>query len=672
MTAPTDTRQTDSRTGSTTVIFSNPILLRGFRFLFVLTCFCGALLFFGMPVAYLYHVPEVFTAETDSIIAGWGLSREIYLFIVVLGTMAMPLVYFAVAGLIIRRRWDSPYHVLMSAMLVAQGALIFPGFYFFLLYVPYSALYQLLFWVFQVISVIAWTPFVALLITFPDGRVYPRWSMVVALLSVIITFIWPFLSDEFSQPSPVVDRFLEVSLVLVFAAIPILMIYRYKMLFTPVERQQTKWFIFSFTLMTACIIVFQPLWSNLMPVSVAGTFDPTADLLNIPISFVQMLLPIGLGYAMLHARLWNIDLMINRSLVYSTVTAILLGLAILDFLLIQALLQAIFPTLNIMIPIAGAAVISVLVYQPLQRRVQHAVDRYLYRLRFDLPQAAKSKKRPTVAQPGALTGRHLGGYEVVNVLGRGGMGEVYQGYRDGETVALKVMPPELSVQPEFRTRFSREAQALKSLDHPHIVRFVTSGEEENTAFIALEYVEGGDLAGYLKRNGALPIEMVRRLTTQIAHALGFAHQRGIIHRDVKPSNVMLRPSEDGETFDAVLMDFGIAKLREVHTRYTATSGAIGTIDYMAPEQITLAREADYRADLYALGVMMYEMLTGKPVFHGNPGFVVFAHLQQPAPDPRDARPDTPRDLAKAVLRALEKKPEDRFTSAEEMADAVNG
>ncbi|MFN8376712.1 MAG: serine/threonine-protein kinase, partial [Anaerolineae bacterium] len=174
------------------------------------------------------------------------------------------------------------------------------------------------------------------------------------------------------------------------------------------------------------------------------------------------------------------------------------------------------------------------------------------------------------------------------------------------------------------------------------------------------YIDGLGLNEYLKQQGVLSLAETRAMLHEIASALDYAHERGLVHRDIKPSNVMLRAN--GPVPHAVLMDFGIAKLRDSQTRYTG-SGAIGTIDYMAPEQILAAREVDHRADVYALGVMTFEMLTGRHPFEGGPAQVMFAHLQQPAPDARSLKPDLPDAPAQALLRALAKDPAERFASA---------
>src|SRR5262249_55537197 len=155
-------------------------------------------------------------------------------------------------------------------------------------------------------------------------------------------------------------------------------------------------------------------------------------------------------------------------------------------------------------------------------------------------------------------------------------------------------------QDEFRQRFQRESQTLTTLHHPHIVKMLGSGVSDGIAYLAMEYIKGDDLSRRLKEEGALPTNVTRDILTGLAAALDYAHEQGFVHRDIKPSNVMLRRSQDGETWEGVLMDFGIAKVREAQSGLTNT-GAIGTIEYMAPEQIISAKTVDRRADVYALG-----------------------------------------------------------------------
>ena len=272
-----------------------------------------------------------------------------------------------------------------------------------------------------------------------------------------------------------------------------------------------------------------------------------------------------------------------------------------------------------------------------------------------------------------LAGSTLGPYEVMDPLGRGGMAEVYKGRHPtlGRIVALKLLPADLAKDQEFRHRFEREARVVAGLKHPNIVQVFDGGEQDGLYYMVMEYIEGKNLSDVMRAVELLPLPHACSIITELAGALDYAHQQGIIHRDIKPSNVMLEPitATGGRGERAVLMDFGIAHMVGGMTKITST-GLIGTFDYMSPEQIRDAKDVDGRADIYSLGVMAFQMLTGKlPYTASNPGALLIAHMQQPAPDPRSLRAELPDDIAAAVLKALEKDPNDRFTSMAAMAEA---
>ncbi|HEX2717304.1 MAG TPA: serine/threonine-protein kinase [Gemmatimonadaceae bacterium] len=267
----------------------------------------------------------------------------------------------------------------------------------------------------------------------------------------------------------------------------------------------------------------------------------------------------------------------------------------------------------------------------------------------------------------AAIGEH---YELETEIGRGGMSVVYRARdrRLNRPVAIKVLPPELAYDPAIRTRFTREAQTSARLTHPHIVPIYDVGEREGIAYFVMSVVTGGNLAELLAREPRQPIAEVRRLLCEIADALAYAHLRGVIHRDVKPDNILL----ERESGRAMVTDFGIARAMEGGTRLTITGNAVGTPTYMSPEQAMGERELDGRSDIYSLGVLGYQMITGRvPFTAGNSMALLLKHVGEEARPIADLRPETPRALREAVERAMKKSPEDRWPSASALRDALN-
>ncbi len=264
----------------------------------------------------------------------------------------------------------------------------------------------------------------------------------------------------------------------------------------------------------------------------------------------------------------------------------------------------------------------------------------------------------------------LGGqYDIEGEIGRGGMSVVYRARdrRLNRPVAIKVLPPELAHDAAIRTRFTREAQMAAQLTHAHIVPIYDVGEQDGLAYFVMAIVNGGNLGTLLTREPRQPIDEARRLLGEIADALAYAHLRGVIHRDIKPDNILL----DESSGRAMVTDFGIARAMEGSTRLTATGIAVGTPAYMSPEQALGDREVDGRSDIYSLGVLGYQMLTGRlPFSAGNSMALLLKHVSE-APRPiGELRTDAPKSIREAVERALMKSPEDRWPTAVSMREAL--
>ncbi len=261
-------------------------------------------------------------------------------------------------------------------------------------------------------------------------------------------------------------------------------------------------------------------------------------------------------------------------------------------------------------------------------------------------------------------GTELAGYRLESVVGRGGMGVVYlaQDLRLDRRVALKLISPELAADPRFRERFLREARLAASFDHSHVVPVHAAGETGGELWIAMRFVEGEDLATLLGREG--PLEPVRalELCSQVGEALDAAHERGLVHRDVKPANVLV--TEEGGREHCYLTDFGLARDADVDPG--APTHLSGTVDYTAPEQIA-HEPADGRADVYSLGCVLYECLTGEPPFTRPRAMAtLFAHASEEPPSLHEARPELPRAIDGVIAKALAKEPDERYRSCAEL------
>jgi eukaryotic-like serine/threonine-protein kinase len=260
-----------------------------------------------------------------------------------------------------------------------------------------------------------------------------------------------------------------------------------------------------------------------------------------------------------------------------------------------------------------------------------------------------------------------GRYEIEDLVGTGGMSSVYRA-RDTvleREVALKILHDHFSGDPDYVERFRREARAIARLNHPNIVTVIDRGEFGGRQFIVFEHVPGHNLKDVVRRHGPLPVPEALALTQQIARGLAFAHDHGVVHRDVKPQNVLL--DENGTV---KVTDFGIARSIDPRDELTQTGTMLGTSDYIAPEQAS-GRRVDARSDQYSLGVLLYELLTGEPPYSGDTFMAVaMKHVRDPVPSVRKRRPDVSSRVEEILVRAMAKRPEDRFPTTEAMTAAL--
>ena len=276
--------------------------------------------------------------------------------------------------------------------------------------------------------------------------------------------------------------------------------------------------------------------------------------------------------------------------------------------------------------------------------------------------------------PIGTTGAHrlignvvLGQYEIVDVLGQGGMSIVYRARHKitEQDVALKLLPPELAAHSQVKSRFLEEARALAQLDHPNIVHLYNFGQENGAFVLAMQFVAGETWERMIMTRGRQEWPVAVRIAIDVLRALEYAHGRGIIHRDMKPSNVLIRASDGAAT----VMDFGIAKMT-TSTKLTATGQTMGTVRYMSPEQVR-GQEVDVRTDLYSLGATIYEAVVGDTPFDGNTHFEIMTkHLHEPPRPPSVLGIELSPQLETVLLRSLAKKQDDRFQTARELRKAL--
>ena len=265
-----------------------------------------------------------------------------------------------------------------------------------------------------------------------------------------------------------------------------------------------------------------------------------------------------------------------------------------------------------------------------------------------------------------LTGKQLGHYQIVASLGEGGMAAVYKAYQPAmdRYVALKVLPRHFASDPEFVKRFQQEAKVLAKLQHPHILPVFDFGEADGYTYIVMPFVQSGTLAELIIGQ-SLPWPQIYNIISQMGDALDYAHAHGLIHRDVKPTNILIDDSGH-----CLLTDFGLAKIMEGSVHLTTSGAIMGTPAYMSPEQ-GMGRKLDGRTDVYSLGVILYELTTGRaPYLADTPMAVMIKHISDPLPLPRDINPEIPGAIERVILKALSKDPEDRFATAGDMVLAL--
>lgn len=617
----------------------------------------------GYGLFYIAAIPPMmdsFTRDANQLFSSalpqLGMTPASYAGFFLFLNLFTPGVAGIVAVLIFWKRPDDRMALLMSCTMITF--LITVG----RAAIAFTVAYPDLFWIPTILRMIGGTCAAAIFCLFPNGQFIPRWSIWYLVIGIVV--LGPILNDIRAYTQPNVTN--PIALISgAYLAIGMgFQIWRYKYHSTRTERQQTKWVVYGlgvavlFATTFVIIDVLGPssIINNPLIRLIYRLFANTF-LIFLPIAFA----PIAVSIAITRNRLWAIDLLINRSLVVF-ITTFVVGLT---FLIGLAIIQTVFQNTFSGMPVVLVALGAGMSFNPLRGRVQQLLDRRFYRWRFDLNQLAAAEQGQSSTKFGILTGQTIDGYRVESLVGKGGMGEVYRAQKDSHVYAFKTLLQGATT--DQIERFKREIAAMEQLQHPHIVRFFKAGLTPSP-YLILEYIDGVNLGTYLGQRGRFAPEDALLIARGIAAALDYAHAKGVIHRDLKPANILIRSAYDGASVTPLLVDFGVAKLSD-GASLTGT-GAVGTINYMAPEQIQSSKRVTHKADIYAFGIILFEMLAGEPPFKGDLGQILFAHLQQPPPNINAIQPDLPEAFNDILQRAMAKNADERWESAGELVTAL--
>jgi tRNA A-37 threonylcarbamoyl transferase component Bud32 len=558
---------------------------------------------------------------------------------------ALALTFWGASIYLLLRRPDSPM-VLLTAMV----GFMMPVRVAFMQVIPLEALpawyppaAQVIF--LGVFATLAYVVFAL----FPDGVARPHWVRwwVLARLPITVNYL--------TNVIPVLNSFFVYVDIVMFGALMVAQYQRFRQERISLERQQTKWILLGMSFGLTFFFIRRLANMHLLESS------PELYMVIYGVSRLAIVsIPLAILMALLRYRLYDVDWVLNRSLVYTLMTALIVGGFALSLYLSQVLLSQLVRTddARLLMAVLSALIVAGL-FEPTRARVQRLIDQRFFRLR--LPPKAVNRSAPPKLTT-SWTGAQLDELIIGDLVARGSMGQVYMAtYRD-QRVAVKLLPHE-SLDDELNQRLiQREMRLFRNLNHPNICQMLGGGLYQGAPYIIMEYIEGEELERVLEVRGVLTLAETRLIVRDIAAALDYLHERGILHRDVKPRNIILQDMR------AVLTDFGTAR---------ALSGTQGTgnlllttPDYTAPEQIEEGGHPSAASDIYSLGVVVYRMLTGQKPFEGTLRQKMLAIVHTPVRDPRELNSAIPQATAEAILRALDKDPTRRFATAGEFARAL--
>lgn len=644
------------------------------RGVFIVLSFATVVFFsMGVPLYFQGYIEDI-SQETVAALQGLGLSTTFYAGYQT-GLVVLLAIGFAVAGMIIV--WfksDEWLALLVAFTLIGQGANAFGPLQ------KMAAISSVEIPVrFVIAMVLMGLPLSCYL--FPDGKIQKRWMIYVAgvwFVWLMISVFWhSFPFNLFDRGGSDTLRYL-LSLLAVLSTGIYAQVYRYRTTGSATKREQLKWIVFGIAvgILTGIgVNLFLSFFELTRPA--AGTYL-IVDMLTQTLSVVaQFTVPVAVVFSILKYRLYDIELVINRSIVYGSLTLVLAAVFGILLFGLQAGYKAITRQDN---PPTIAVVISTIavssIFQPTRKALRRFINLKFYGMDIDFDEIKRRNQQ--LSKAASLPSEevtNVGGYREIELIARGGMGEVYKARHPNlnRTVAVKVLSAFFKDDPNFNKRFAREAKTMAQLRHPNIITIHDYGEQNGLPYIVMEYLTGETLSHMLERCERLSLEHALPLLEDVASALDYAHGQGVIHRDIKPSNVIVEPITtltSGRTQRAILMDFGIARFVSERTMLTASGDVLGTADYISPEQIHGTVELDSRADQYSFAVMTYQLLTGhKPFERNNTWAMIRSHLEETPPDPR-IHVNMPETVANAILRGLSKKPDERFSSVGEFVKAL--
>lgn len=561
--------------------------------------------------------------------------------------LTLALVFWGASIYLLVRRPDS-----LMVLLTAMVGFMMPVRVAFMQVIPlealpswYSPTAQVIF--LGVFAMLAYVVFAL----FPDGVARPRWVRwwVLARIPMMLNYVLDVI--------PVLNQFFVYVDIVMFGALMVAQYQRFQQDRISIERQQTKWILLGMAFGLGFFFIRRLADTYLME-----SF-PELYIMIYGVSRVAVLsIPLAITLALLRYRLYDVDWVLNRSLIYALMTAFIIGVFALSLYVSQILLSQFVSTSDARLLMAVlSALLVAWLYEPTRARLQRVVDQRFFRLRLP-PEAIAARETP-LAPTASWTGVQLDELIIGDLVGRGSMGQVYLAtYRD-QRVAVKLLPKENLDDVMSHRLVQREMRLFRNLNHPNICQMLGGGLYQGAPYIIMEYIEGEELERVLEVRGVLTLDETRLIVRDTAAALDYLHERNILHRDVKPRNIILQDMR------AVLTDFGTART------LSGTQGTgnllLTTPDYTAPEQIQEGGHASAATDIYSLGVVVYRMLTGQKPFEGTLRQKMLAIVHTPARDPRELNATIPEFTAQAILRALEKDPARRFATAGEFARALS-